>query len=311
MALDCFSRMTSSRRQLLYRVGLGFGSLFFVYQIWTGYHAVLGTAFRLSFLTTWLLAWGLIAIALGLQVTAWYYLMQGLGAHLPWRQVVKGYMRTFLPRYIPGSVWGYWSRSEWLRHSYNISYGVSNLGSILEVLVTVMTAGLLVGVYYAFVSTGILQLALWLSLILFPFVSWLTLNWIWRWQIVRRQFKTAFMGSTIPGISLQRWVFVVLLYILLWLCYGGLILLLVQAFDNTAPQREIIQATFIFAAAWLAGFLTVFVPAGLGVREAALSSLILANLGLLPVQAAGISVVSRFVISAAELTWVLVGLVLR
>ena len=74
---------------------------------------------------------------------------------------------------------------------------------------------------------------------------------------------------------------------------------------------NLVDFTFLFGFAWLAGFLVVFVPSGLGIREVVLSNLLTSILGIPAVQASALSVTSRFVISLAELAWILVALLFK
>jgi uncharacterized membrane protein YbhN (UPF0104 family) len=65
------------------------------------------------------------------------------------------------------------------------------------------------------------------------------------------------------------------------------------------------------SASWAIGFLILFVPSGIGVREAVMS-LVLAQSAGLPASMGGlVAVVSRLVLILAELTWVLAGFTLR
>ena len=56
---------------------------------------------------------------------------------------LRGYSLSFLPRYLPGSIWGYLSRSEWLTQQFSIPFKYSNAISVVEIGATI-TANLLV-----------------------------------------------------------------------------------------------------------------------------------------------------------------------
>ena len=121
-------------RKILYFVCLGAGALILILQAANGYRAQ--TARGLPITSPQLLFGALVftGLATGAQMLAWRTLMQGLGVSLGKREVLRGYMLSFLPRYIPGSVWGYLGRNEWFFQEYAVSYAASNLGSILEIL---------------------------------------------------------------------------------------------------------------------------------------------------------------------------------
>jgi uncharacterized membrane protein YbhN (UPF0104 family) len=72
-----------------------------------------------------------------------------------------------------------------------------------------------------------------------------------------------------------------------------------------------LASTSAAALSWTLGFVAVFVPSGLGVREASLSVLLPRYTDFVPWQANLIGVVCRFEILLAELLLLIVGLVLR
>lgn len=129
-------------RKVLLWLGFTIGFSIFVFQIYISINSYIDKSFSLS------LGWILLAIitsmiSLGLQILAWRLIMSGLGFQIPIWKAFKGYIPSFLPRYIPGTIWGYISRSEWLNHNFGIPYRSTNYGSILELSISV-TANLLI-----------------------------------------------------------------------------------------------------------------------------------------------------------------------
>lgn len=297
--------MNSSWRRVLYQLGLALGSIIFLCQTWNGYQAIQQNTIQVPFPAILAVAWGLAVLALGLQIISWSYLMRALGVYLSWRQVFKGYTISFLPRYIPGSIWGYLSRSQWLR-SHDVPYVVSNTGSILELLTAVTTNGLVIGICYAWVSRDPLLFTSWVVLaILVPLAIWIILRQVPNGPFLRF-FGNKAMKKNHFVMPLHSWLRILMLYVLLWFCYGGAFLLIFSAF-NFPWTVGILETTLWFSIAWFVGFLVVFVPTGLGVRELALSSLVMMNLGLLPSQAGALAVACRFITFLAEFAWVIVG----
>jgi uncharacterized membrane protein YbhN (UPF0104 family) len=98
-------------------------------------------------------------------------------------------------------------------------------------------------------------------------------------------------------------------YILFWTVYGASIALLGHALGTT-PALSLGVSVFAATASWLIGFLILFIPAGMGVRELALTTLLVNNAGLATAPANAIAVLARIVTLIAELTWLLVALVL-
>src|SRR3972149_6374809 len=126
--------MVNSPRRLLHLIGLALGGLLFVYQILNVLPAVMENKLHVSSPAFIGLALAIGVAAIGIQTIAWARLMRAFGIYLSWSQVLQGYTLSFLPRYIPGSVWGYLSRNEWLLQNHNVRYGISNRVSLLEVL---------------------------------------------------------------------------------------------------------------------------------------------------------------------------------
>lgn len=294
----------NSWRQSLYHLGLGLGSMLFAYQVWTGYQAVgLNSA---QFVSPPLLV-GAVGLGIAvnpLQFGIWAYLMHGLGVNIPWWQTVKGYTLSMLVRYIPGGIWGYLSRSHWLYRNYGVPYEVSNAGSVLEVFGLIVAAGVIAGGYWGVIAPDRLRWVL-LSLTVFsPLGVWLVMHELlkrplFQWLSHRELLAVAFLK-----MPLRRWLTIVALYVVLWIDLGGTMLLVIHALD-LSPRGGILETTFVFAAAWFVGFLFIFVPAGLGIRELVLSSLMTTTLGIMGSLATAASVVMRFAISATEAVYLL------
>ncbi len=297
-----------SWRRVLYLGGICIGGLLFVYQVWNGYQGVVHSALRISSLASIGAAWGLVEVSFALQMIAWSWLMASLGSHLSWRQVVEGYTLSFLARYIPGNIWGYWSRGEWLRQNHNVAYSISHLGSILEILTILTALGLVSGIYLASEVVGLYRLVLLiLTVVLLP-VVWLILSWVTSWAFSRKLVIKLVGNVTSLNLSIGTWIAVVTLHLLLWLCYGSLVLLITKAF-GIRSAAGLVEYTFLFGLAWAVSFLAVFVPAGLGVREIALSTLLVTYIGLSASQASAVSVMSRLTIACSEFLWIGIGMI--
>lgn len=300
--------MKSSWRQRLYQAGLVLGSVLLAYQAWTTYTALRQNTVRVAAPLLLVVAWGLIMVATGIQITAWSYLMRWLGVQLMWRQFMRGYMFPFLARYVPGSVWGYLSRSQWMQYHFHVPYSTSNIGSALEVMSLLTAAGVIVSAYFTFTSGGLLQIGLLGVTVLLALMGWLGLWSLGRGRLFNRLSAGGLAVEVASVLPLHRWMSVIGLHVLLWVCYGGAVSLTVMAL-NVLPRGGILAVTFIFTVAWLAGFLFVFVPAGLGVRELTLAGLLASNLGLLAGPASAVALIVRAFILLAEAVFVILGMV--
>lgn len=95
-------------------------------------------------------------------------------------------------------------------------------------------------------------------------------------------------------------------YCLAWLAIGMTTLLVADSLDLSI---SLLDAVTITAAAWLAGFVIVFVPGGVGVREAVFVALAPAGIG--PSEALAIAVVSRLLFIAADMVGAALGVAYR
>lgn len=301
-------------RKILFYVGLGVGLLIFLRQVQASYEAIQRQEF-LVFRPAWLLAsLGLSLLTNFLQVLAWTMIMRYLVVPISLRQALRGYLLSFLPRYIPGGVWGYWSRSQWLKQFCGIDYATSVLGSVLEALTLITTALSVAGIYLYTCLTGLRRFVPAVTSVCLFFLTWLMVPRLVA-QFTKligprfaRQFGNMEVLQSSPGKNraLRAWFVALLFYMALWVTYGGSILLIGDAVLST-PLRNLLGTMFSISVSWLSGFVIIFVPAGIGIREFTLSALLTSCLGLLPWQGGLVAVVSRFEAILSESIWLVVG----
>jgi glycosyltransferase 2 family protein len=293
-------------RRILHTVGIVLGLGLLAQQAWQGYLALLEVQACMVRPSPLAGALGLYSIAYFVQMAAWALIMRYLSAPLSPNAVIEGYALSFLPRYIPGSIWGYLSRNEWLAQTHGVGYGTSTTASLLEAAMLLVTAGVL-GVLYWLPN----QLAGWLSApgqllvavvgIGSAWVAWRLVPWV-----TTRLGKKRISLEIQQGQSLGLWGATCFLYVAFWGLQGGALLAIAQALCGDFVLG-LGAATAAFGLAWAIGFLIVFVPAGLGVREWTLSALLVAFATLEPGQATLIAVVSRFGLIVAEVIVLLIG----
>jgi uncharacterized membrane protein YbhN (UPF0104 family) len=79
-------------------------------------------------------------------------------------------------------------------------------------------------------------------------------------------------------MELERLPGLVARYFGVWLLFGLAFWLMARALFDV-PVDEILRYAGVFAAAWVAGFVVVIAPGGLGVREAVIVALLQGSLG--------------------------------
>lgn len=295
-------------RKRLFILGLGIGLALFGRQIWISYQALRLRDVSFVRPVYLLAAFGTTLLVYLMQMLAWRLVMKHLGVHLPLRDTIKGFYLSFLPRYIPGTIWGYWTRSQWLEQSYAVSYAVSGTGSGLEALALLSTGLFLAGTYLTARTSGYAQLALALAcIILLGFTCFVVPR-------LTNLIGQRFYKEKLPPAPRNRywsgtWLAALLLYIVLWIAFGAS-LLLVSGSLSSSLSLDLPMAVFASSLSWVIGFVVVFVPTGLGVREFTLSAMIAFYADLPPWEADLIAVLSRFGLILAELGWLVIGLAL-
>jgi glycosyltransferase 2 family protein len=296
-------------RNVLYYVGLGAGLAVFLYQVWHGIQGLRQPDTGIAQIMAVVAATGVIVFAYLLQMLAWTVILRGLGHAIKLRAVLSGYVLSFLPRYIPGSIWGYLGRGEWLKVSCGIPYATSGLSSLLEVGVGLLTAVVIAGSAYAWTTWH--APALWLVIpatALAPWLSWLAYDVLRRQPLTRRLDRLNLLASAETGIGFGYWLLAYVIYCVFWLCYGAALSLLLQGI--TGRSAGLLQPTFAYSLAWTVGFLILIVPSGLGAREAMLSTLLSWQLQMSAQSAGAVAIAARIVVLLAEMAWLVVGVVL-
>jgi hypothetical protein len=293
----------------VYRVGIVLGALIFLYQVISGFQAFQPVHLPASF---WKIAlWSIpgMTLAIGLQIINFKFLLQSIGVNLKLVNLCKGYILSSLPKYIPGSVWIFISRSQWLNQDFGIPHGVTNLANLLEIGVTLVAAGGVILLGLGFVSGSWFYL---LAALLLPAVILALFQTFV--QIIRR--NSWFELAIFPGqLSLNNrflWL-ATLVCEVEWMVLGGATLLLAAGVlpQVTFSLGSWMLVTQSFTLAWLAGFFVIFVPAGLGIRELALTGLIMTNFSADYQTATLAAIGSRFIFSTGELIWLGIGLLLK
>ncbi len=293
-------------RLFVYYGGIFTGVILFLYQLLEGLNGFRERPLSSGQMPYIGAALATILVAYALQMLAYACVLRGLGVHISTAEVFAHYVLSFLPRYIPGTVWGYLGRSEWLKTRCGVPYSVSGLSSILEAGAGLLTAVMVSAISYQWsrASTPFRWMSI-PAVLVVCWLSWLTFTKVSRLPLFRKLKRYPFSSDAQVVVELNYWLLSCLIYCLFWLCYGGALNLLLQGL----AQRSVglLQPTFAYTLAWTVGFLILIVPSGLGARETALSLLLVRELQLSAQSASAVSVACRIVVYGAELIWLLAG----
>ena len=301
-------------RKILYIAGLCVGSGLLLLQTAHGVQTLASSQLRLAIPGFLGIALFLAILANGMQMWVWYLLARVFPVHITGSQVLQGYVISFLPRYIPGTVWGYLSRSEWMHREHQIPHQITNSMSVLEVIAVVIANLVALTLTSAInIDKGLYSFSLFFG-ILIIFGGWLIVRIIPRIKPMNTLLSRVMNFNYISNISFRQWMSAIFILVFQWFIYGAITWLISRAlYPAYIPTsiNDILIFTSIYCAAWLAGFFLFIIPAGVGFRELALSSLLIFFLGITFDQANIISVLSRLLIIMAESIWVIVGLLAK
>lgn len=293
-------------RIVLQTLGLIAGGLLLLQQVISAVQAVLHSEVHLQNPLYIVAALAMSTLAGGVQIIGWLVIMRWLGARLTWGQAVRGYNLSFLPRYIPGSIWGYLSRSEWLWRYHDVTYSVSNIGSILEVYFILLAGaafGLAIGLP---LLTGVGPIGSVGSASALLLGAFLALRYLPKWQL-RSTNPLSGILKKVPFVTPGKFMSLMAFYVSLWLCHGGMLYFLARSLGYIS-ETGYWHYVLAYDLAWTGGFLVLFVPAGFGVRDTLLSRLLVSFIGLLAAQAVVVAILARLSGLAGEITWLGVSL---
>lgn len=143
-------------------------------------------------------------------------------------------------------------------------------------------------------------------LIAFFIGSWALINLVISWKPTRRLFRLE--DKSLVRLPLPKWSAILVLFLLMWYCYGLSLIFFARGIEPQLTFSSIFIFSSSYSLAWFLGFIVLFLPSGLGLREYSLTLLLMAQFGVLKANASFIAIGFRVLISIAELLWIGFGL---
>ncbi len=238
--------------------------------------------------------------------TAWWYALSLVGAPLPWQTGASMWLRAQLARYLPGGMWDIAGRlvisreldmpSRAVPAAAGLEIGLQVLSATLVIILTLVTFPSASTRPYLVVAVAALPLLVAaLAPPVFYRVTNLGLHLLGRPSL---PFK----------MTLGHQSKLLALYIAAHACQGSAFVLFVHGVGGgVGYQGPLLAGAYV--AAWLVGYMAVFAPAGVGVREAAL---VLLTQGTMPTSVVvGAALGFRVWLSVRDLLAALVGILLQ
>lgn len=243
-------------------------------------------------------AFVLVVAATGASMLAWRALLADLGSPLPTRAAARVLFLGQLAKYLPGSsVWAVLAQTE-LARTYEVprkrAAAAALVFNLMTLGVALLVALLALPRLVSDDAPGWLHWApavvpLGLACLVPPVLTRLV-SLVFR-LLRRSSLDTAF---TWPGVGRAAgWLG------LTWLLYGLHVLVLAVDLGGAAGDL-LLPSIGAFAAAWAAGFLVVVIPTGGGTREVVLTLALAGQLPGGPAAAISIAVVSRLLLTVAD-----------
>ncbi len=236
---------------------------------------------------------GLIAMALiGLN---WLLILRRSGAAAPWRHAMAWFFVGQLGKYVPGGIWPIVGQAELAhrgatpRSAAYFSTAMSMVATFLGAATVAAAAGLISP------SDGRLLPAAIAVVLVVSFVA-LAL------PVARSAVHDAARRTTKRELRLPdpRWfTLLVLRHVPVWLAFSGMNVFATVALGVDLDASLVVELIFVTCVSWMAGFVVVGVPGGIGVRETIFISMTTASLGA--GVAVSVAVLSRVVSIAVDL----------
>ncbi len=233
--------------------------------------------------------------AMGLIGVNWLLILRHAGANAPWRRGMSWFFVGQLGKYVPGGIWPIVGQAE-LAHRGNTprraaysSTAVSMVATFLGAAAVAAISGLISpsdGRLLPAAIAGGLVLAF--GVLVIP-AARSALDRLAQ-RVTRKQLR-------LPD---PRWfMLLVVRHLPVWVSFAGMNIFAVVALGSDLDASLVVELIFVTCVSWMAGFVVVGVPGGIGVRETIFISMTTAPLGA--GVAVSVAVLSRVVSIVVDL----------
>lgn len=211
----------------------------------------------------------------------------------------QGFSLGLIPKYIPGYIWGYLSRGEWYFQNEGIPVRVSWIATIIEIYITLLSGLIIVTMNYFFsIKIQLLNLLIFLISAISGYLVIMH-----AFKLLQKLLKKKRDWDLQFKITLQGWMIIFINSSIQWCLLGFGIWLIQKGFSGIHISMSfplMLNYSSTFSIAWLSGFIMIFIPNGLGVREFVLRKLLVTQMGFSNPAANLISVLSRILLFITE-----------
>ncbi|HSP28406.1 MAG TPA: PT domain-containing protein, partial [Ilumatobacteraceae bacterium] len=234
-------------------------------------------------------------IAMTLIGVNWLLILRRTGAPAPWRQGMSWFFVGQLGKYVPGGIWPIVGQAELAhrgatpRSTAYFSTAMSMVATFLGAATVAATAGLISPTDGRWLPALIAAAVAVAFVLLATPASRSALHGLAR-RVTARELR----------LPAPRWfALLVVRHVPVWLAFAGMNVFAVVALGVDLDGALVVQLVFVTCISWMAGFVVVGVPGGIGVRETVFISMTTASLGT--GVAVSVAVLSRVVSIVVDL----------
>ena len=244
----------------------------------------------------WLVVGGVAGgIAMALIGVNWLLILRHAGAAAPWRRGMSWFFVGQLGKYVPGGIWPIVGQAE-LAHRGATPRGAAYSSTAMSMVTTFLGAAAVAAITGMMTPTDHRAVAAAIAaLLVLLFVAIAS-------PTARRALDRLAQRVTTRTLRLPdpRWfALVVARHLPVWLAFAGMNIFAAVALGVELDGPLVVELVFVTCVSWMAGFVVVGVPGGIGVREAIFISMTTALLGA--DIAVSVAVLSRVVSIAVDL----------
>ena len=221
-------------------------------------------------------------------VYAWDMILRKLGYRLTWQVSTRAVYYSGLAGFVPGSVWHAVSRVM-LAERQGVPRMVSAVSVAIETVLVLLSAAIVSSLALfawrdAPVLLGVALVAALMLVVAQPGFLFKMLNRL----LVKLKRRPIEVKLTARDMLVLLWP-----YLLSWLIFGAISFALVAALSPGISFAQAPVVAGIFTASWVLGYVAIFVPQGLVVREFFIVSLLTTLIGVPAPIAAAAALLSR------------------
>lgn len=246
------------------------------------------------------LGWLAAAFVSGLAAMAligvnWLWIIRAADVPASWRRGLSWFFVGQLGKYVPGGIWPIVGQAE-LAHRGATPRQVAYTSTAMSMVATFLgaaTVGAVTGLIAApdarwipvLIAVGVVVVFVALASTRVQAAAHRVID-----RVARRELR-------LPS---ARWLLVLVArHLPVWIMFAGMNIFTVAALGTDLDGRLVIQLIYVTCVSWMAGFVVIGVPGGIGVRETVFISMMTGPLG--GTLAVSVAVVSRVVSVAVDL----------